>query len=274
MNMHQDGAETGLAKVNGTQIYYEAFGTGPALLFLHGFTLDHRMWSPQVAELAKTFRVVSYDARGFGQSALPGTEAYRHYEDAAALCDHLGLTRVVAIGHSIGGHQLLELALSRPDLVAGWVSIGLSGLAGIPFTDDIMKVFGAVRQAAREESIEAAKKIWSRGGWFAPARERPAVAHDLDRMLDDYSGWHWTHDNPAKGLEPPVGKRLAELRAPALAIMGGRDLPYNHAVRDAMLAQVAAATVLDLPQASHMANLEEPDAVNRAIAAFARKVTA
>ena len=93
-------------------------------------------------------------------------------------------------------------------------------------------------------------------------------------MLADYSGWHWTHDNPAKGLEPPAAERLGELRAPALVITGGRDLPYNHTVRDALLARIKSAGVLDLPRASHMANMEEPGAVNRAIAEFARKVMA
>jgi len=272
MSSNQQGVETAAAEVNGTRLYYEARGTGPALLFLHGFTLDHRMWNQQTEQLAKTHKVFSYDARGFGRSDLPTTETYRHYEDAAALCDHLGLRRVVVIGHSIGAHQMLELALSRPDLVAGWVGICTSGLAGIPFTDDLTKMFGDVRQAAREKSIEAAKAIWGRCGWFAPARELAPVAAELDRMLGEYSGWHWTHDNPAKGLEPTAAERLVDLRAPALIITGGRDLPYNHAQRDALRAQIEGASVLDLPRASHMANMEEPDAVNRAITEFARKV--
>jgi pimeloyl-ACP methyl ester carboxylesterase len=271
MSSNQVRSEVGIANVNGTHLHYEDRGTGPALLFLHGFTLDHRMWRPQ-AELAKTWRVVTYDARGFGRSALPGTTAYKHCEDAAALCEYLGIERVVAIGHSIGAHQMLELALGRPDLVVGWVPICISGLAGIPFTDDLMKLFGALRQAARADGIEAAKKIWRDAGWFAEAREVPSVASELDRMLDDYSGWHWTHDNPAQSLEPPAAERLGELRAQALVITGGRDLPYNLSVREALLARLKGATMLDLPRASHMANMEEPAAVNRAIAELARRV--
>jgi pimeloyl-ACP methyl ester carboxylesterase len=137
-----------------------------------------------------------------------------------------------------------------------------------------MKMFGAVRQAAREEGMDPAKKIWGSGGWFAPAREIPALAEELDRMLADYSGWHWTHDNPAKGLEPPAADRLSELRPPALIITGGRDLPYNRAIRDVLVDRLPGAATLDLPRASHMANMEEPEAVNRAIAEFARKVGA
>jgi pimeloyl-ACP methyl ester carboxylesterase len=272
MTTPEHGAETGVADVNGTRLYYESHGTGPALLFLHGFTLDHRMWRRQKAALAKAFRVVTYDARGFGRSALPSTDAYRHCDDAAALCDHLGLERVIAIGHSIGAHQMLEFALCRPDRVAGWASICLSGLAGIPFTDDLTTLFGALRQTARAEGIEAAKTLWGQCGWFAPAREDPVLSGELDQMLADYSGWHWMHDNPAKGLEPPAGERLAELRVPALIVTGGRDLPYNQSVREAVIARVAGAKVVDLAQASHMANMDAADAVNDAIAAFARDV--
>jgi pimeloyl-ACP methyl ester carboxylesterase len=230
------------------------------------------MWSRQKAALAKAFRVVTYDARGFGRSALPSTDAYRHCDDAAALCDHLGLERVIAIGHSIGAHQMLEFALCQPERVAGWVSICLSGLAGIPFTDDLTKLFGSLRQTARAEGIAAAKAIWGRGDWFAAAREDPVIAAELDQMLDDYSGWHWTNDNPAKSLEPPAAERLADLRVPALIVTGGRDLPYNQSVREAVVARVKSATVLDLARASHMANMDGADAVNGAIAAFAHRL--
>src|SRR5689334_10247955 len=102
---------SGTVDVNGTRLHFESRGSGPALLLLHGFTLDRRMWGPQLATLSTSFRVVAYDARGFGRSALPTSEPYRHCDDAAALVEALGLAPVVAVGHSIGGHQLLELAL-------------------------------------------------------------------------------------------------------------------------------------------------------------------
>jgi pimeloyl-ACP methyl ester carboxylesterase len=258
--------ETGFAEVNGTRLYYEARGTGPALLFVHGFTLDHRMWDRQADALARSHRVVTYDARGFGRSAMPGTEPYRHCDDGAALCEQLGLTRVIAIGHSIGAHQTLELALSRPDLITGWVSICMAGLAGIPFPQDVSTMFAAIRQAAREEGLDAARHIWRRSGWFSAARERPDLAAELDRMLADYSGWHWTHDNPATSLAPPAAERLEKLRIPTLVITGGRDLPYNDAVGGALLQRIPGAIGLRLPHAGHMANMEEPEAVNRAIA--------
>jgi pimeloyl-ACP methyl ester carboxylesterase len=265
-------SEQGVAEVNGTELYYESRGAGPPILFLHGFTLDRRMWTGQRDALAKEHRVVTYDARGFGRSAVPDVQRqYKHCEDAAALCEHLGLRRVTVVGHSIGGHQMLELALTRPDLVAGWAAVGMSGLAGIPFPDDIMQTFGAVREAARGKGVDAAKTIWRQNAWFEPARANPALARELDVMLADYSGWHWTHDNPAQNLEPPAAARLGELRMPALVITGGRDIPYNDAIGRELVAHIDGATALRLPNASHMANMEEPDAVNGALAALAAR---
>jgi pimeloyl-ACP methyl ester carboxylesterase len=263
------GIDAGFVEVNGSRLYFEARGSGPALLFLHGFTLDRRMWRPQVEALCDRFRVVAYDARGFGRSALPGEEPYRHCDDAAALCTALGLGRVVAVGHSIGAHQTLELALERPELVAGWVSIGMAGLAGVPFPQELSTLFAEIRRAASGESLDAARAIWRRGAWFAPAREASALAAELDRMFADYSGWHWTHDNPVRGLDPPAAERLGELRVPALVITGGRDLAYNHEIAARLRAGIPGARGLELAGAGHMTNMEAPGAVTDAIAALA-----
>ena len=261
--------DAGFAEVNGTRLYYEACGGGPALLFLHGFTLDHRMWRAQVEGLSDRYRVITYDARGFGRSAMPGSDPYLHSEDAASLCEHLGIDRVVAVGHSIGGHQTLELAMTRPDLVAGWVSVCTAGLAGLAFPKDIVEMFGALRKTAGEEGPEAAKRIWAGCRWFASAREIPNVARQLDAMLDDYSGWHWTHDNPAVNLKPPAADRLGEVRVPSLVVTGGRDLEYNDAVGAALVEGIRGARALRLPFAGHMANMEDPASVNRAVADLA-----
>jgi pimeloyl-ACP methyl ester carboxylesterase len=267
--MSGDEAQEGFAEVNGTRLYYQARGHGPALLFLHGFTLDRRMWRPQVEALADRFRVVAYDARGFGRSAAPGSTPYRHCDDAAALCEHLGLERVVAIGHSVGAHQTLELALERPDLVTGWVAICLAGLAGVPFPDEITAMFAAVRQAGLGGRLGEAREHWRQSGWFTADRETPAVAAALDEMIDDYSGWHWQHDNPARSIARPATERLGELRIPALVVSGGRDLPYTGVVASRVFDRIRGATALHLPRAGHMANLEEPAAVNAALAELA-----
>jgi pimeloyl-ACP methyl ester carboxylesterase len=263
--------ETGIAEVNGTRLYYELHGAGPAVLFLHGFTLDRRMWRPQIEALADRFRVLAYDARGFGRSAEPGSAPYRHCDDAAALCAHLGLSRIVAIGHSIGAHQILELALDRPDLVAGWGSICMAGLAGVRFPEEITTMFANARRAGRAGRIDEAREFWRRSAWFTASRESAVVAAALDQIIDDYSGWHWLHDNPARNLMPPAAERLNELGMPALVVSGERDVACCGVIADKLAAGVRGASVLRLRSIGHMANLEAPAAVNEAIAELAAR---
>ena len=66
MHTHHDFVD-----INDTRLYYEVAGTGQAVVLLHGFSLDTRMWDDQFLPLAQHFRVIRFDRRGFGKSALP-----------------------------------------------------------------------------------------------------------------------------------------------------------------------------------------------------------
>jgi 3-oxoadipate enol-lactonase len=257
-----------LVEVNGTRLVVERTGSGPAILFIHGATLDHRMWRSQVEALADRFDVITYDLRGFGRSAAP-VPPFKHCEDAAALLEHLGIQRATVVGHSIGALYALELTLSRPDLVGALATVCMSGLGEPAFPEAVVAKFGAIRKAAREESVDAAKAIWKSTGWFDSAMKLPAVARELEAMLADYSGIYWTADVGGSNIEPAVRTRLEELRVPTLVIDGGHDLDYNHQIADILARRIAGATLLRLPHAGHMANMEEPAAVSDAIARLA-----
>ncbi|MBA2541803.1 MAG: alpha/beta fold hydrolase [Deltaproteobacteria bacterium] len=249
-----------------TDLVVQRRGRGRPLVLLHGATLDHRMWQPQVAALADRFEVVTYDLRGFGQSPAP-VGPFKHCEDASALLDELGLRDAVVIGHSIGAFYALELALLRPDAVTGLVSVCMSGL--IPdYPKDIQSMFDELKRLSRGGDLAAAKALWSRCGWFTSARAMPGVAALLDDCLASYSGWYWQHDTPATKLDPPAAARLDELAMPTLVIDGALDLDYNHAIADQLVARIPGAELMRL-EVGHMASLEDPDAITSAIARLA-----
>jgi len=69
---------SGYAKVNGASLFYGITGKGTPIVFLHGFTCDHRNWNPQVKYFSKKYKVITYDARGHGKTSVPDTVPYRY----------------------------------------------------------------------------------------------------------------------------------------------------------------------------------------------------
>ena len=116
--------ERGATDVNGARLAYECSGDGPAVAFIHGFTLDRRMWDDQFALFSERHRALRHDLRGFGESSLPITsEAYTHGADLAALLDRLGIERVVLVALSMGGWIAIEFAQTYPERVSALVLV-------------------------------------------------------------------------------------------------------------------------------------------------------
>ena len=260
-----------IEEVNGTELYYERRGSGPTILFIHGSTLDHRMWAPQLEALG-SYDCITYDLRGFGRSPPPAGP-FKHCEDALALLDRLGVERAVVVGHSIGGLYGLELSCLAPERITGYAALCMSGLGTPSFPADIQAVFTAVRTAARAGNLPEAKRLWLDTGWFATARAKPELRELIDQMVGDYSGWYWLNDSPSQNIVPPAIERLETLKLPTMVIDGELDLDYNHEIAKILAKRIPNATLVKIAHGGHMANMEEPAEVNRALIALARIAT-
>ena len=259
--------QTGTAAVNNTQLYFEEAGAGPAVVLIHGFTLDTRMWDDQFLPLAVNHRVVRYDLRGFGKSAVPTGERYSHVADLRALLDHLHIEQATLVGLSKGGGVALDFALAHPQRVLG-VALIDSILGGFAWSAAGKARDEAVWVAARAGGIAAAKASWLAHPLFAPAMRQPAVAARLAQIIDDYSGWHFFNDDPEERMRPPAATRLDELTVPVLVLVGDQDLPDFVEIAAIIGAQVPQSRTLVLPGAGHMANMEAPAAVTHALLDF------
>ena len=111
-----------VALPTGISIYYETEGSGPPILLIIGTGGDHSFWSAQVPAYADAYEVITYDARGTGQSDSPSDpESYTMAamaEDAAALLDMLEIEKTHVSGISLGSTVGQELAITHPDKVA------------------------------------------------------------------------------------------------------------------------------------------------------------
>ena len=103
---------------DGTSLYYEDHGSGPALLLSHGYTSTTRMWEGQVEALCDRYRVITWDMRGHGRSDYPSElSAYSEAHtvaDMAALLDHCETDEAIIGGLSLGGYMSLAFHHVHP----------------------------------------------------------------------------------------------------------------------------------------------------------------
>jgi pimeloyl-ACP methyl ester carboxylesterase len=256
-------ARNGFAEVNGTRLYYEAAGEGQALVLIHGFALDTRVWDDQFDVFAQQYRVIRLDLRGYGRSALPAAENYRHVDDLKALLDYLdlqlGLPGATLIGLSMGGGVAIDYALTYPETVRALVLVD-STLGGFRWA-----INWSVK--AREVGLESARKRWLAHPIFAASFEQPEVAARIAQIVEDYSGWHWLNRDPDRGMATAI-ERLTEIHVPALVIVGERDLPDFQAIADILVQGIPRAHKKVLRGSGHLPNMESPLAFNDCVLNF------
>ncbi|MFF4253808.1 alpha/beta fold hydrolase [Streptomyces sp. NPDC001663] len=137
------------ADSDGTAIYYERHGSGPAILFVHGSGGHHAAWWQQVAALCDDFTVLTVDLRGFGKSdsSMPEFDGQDFPGDVVAVLDAEDITDAMLVGQSIGSVAALRAGLLRPERVSS-VVLGHS-LGGISHPE--------LRELAAADRAEAVK---------------------------------------------------------------------------------------------------------------------
>ena len=256
--------ESGFVELNGTRLYYELAGSqdNEPIIFIHGFSLDTRMWDDQFEVFAQRYRVLRYDVRGFGRSALP-TEPYSQVDDLLALLNHFQFAPAHLIALSMGGGIALDFALVYPNVVRSLVLVD-AGLGGFAWTKDL----GAPTKLARTLGLEAAKRAWLSDELFAPANEQLAVATRLAAIVSDYSGYHWLNHDPGRWADLPSNRPLEQLNVPTLYILGERDLPDFHSIAEMIAARALNARLVTLSNVGHMSNMETPERFNEIVLDF------
>ena len=249
-------------------------GSRPALLLVHGFTLDRHLWDDVVPALATESRVLCPDLRGFGDSPPPVEGVpYTHADDLAALLDERGIDDVIVVGLSMGGWVATEFTLTYPDRVRGLVLVD-AVVRNHPFPYGWNKHIGAVYWAGRQHGYDAAMALWLGDEIFAFERSVPALAARLPALVSGYGGFHLLHDDPHPAMDPPALERLSEIDVPTLVMVGEHDLPDFHAMAATLSANVPGAVHHVLANAGHLAHLAAPDEFVRLLRASVHQVDA
>jgi pimeloyl-ACP methyl ester carboxylesterase len=258
----------GVLALPGARLVYEVTGDGPAVVLVHGFGLDMRMWDPQARALAARFRVVRYDCRGFGASGpFDPAVPYTHAGDLVALLDHIGVGDAVLVGLSFGGRVVLETALAAPARARGLVLLD-AVLDGVPWDPESAAAIDEVARQVQAGGVVAGRTAWLAHPLFAAACERPDLASRLAAMVAGYPGQHWLGHDPHQPARPRPIDALENVAMPALVAVGERDVPGFREMSAVLGRRIPGAQHRVVPDAGHMINMEQPEAVNELLTRF------
>lgn len=234
------------------------------VLLAHGFLMDQSMFAAQVAALRDRYRVITWDARGFGKTQFDG-QPFSYWDlanDALGLLDHLGIEHAVVGGMSQGGYLSLRMALTAPQRVLGLIL--LNSQAG---AEDPEKA-GGYRQML---------DTWASAGPVDPLVNTVAsiiLDHEAEnaRWISKWKVYPQQHIvEPGNCLlaREDLTLRLPSISCPALVIHGTRDNAIAATLAQTMAEQFGGKTTFVLIDgATHIANLTHPQRVNTALLDF------
>jgi pimeloyl-ACP methyl ester carboxylesterase len=262
----------GFAPVDGTRLFYEVKGTGPALVLIHGGQLDSRMWDEQFDAFARQFTVIRYDVRGYGGSYQPD-RLYSDADDLAALLDYLKARKAHLVGLSLGGRIAVDFAVAHPKRVSSLTLVG-PGLAGYepPNAEETDLRMWNLLKAARDDGPEAVTEAWLKDPFMAPAMEQAGLASRLRRLTRENA--HCWLRNPVlqRSPRPLAAKRLDQIKVPTLLVLGDRDLPQIKATIETLEKGINGSKKVVIKGAGHMVSMERPDEFNKVLLAFLTKL--
>ena len=275
-------SEICVATDDGVELQVEWVGDGEVILFVHEFAGDHRSWEPQVRRFCRSYRCVTYSARGYLPSDVPtDPEQYsqqRAIDDAIAVLDGLDVSSAHIFGISMGGFTALHLGLQHPSRVR---SILVAGTGYGAHPDEASRFRQECAQiASRFETLGAAG--FARDYLSAPARVQfknkdPIGWQRLVGELAEHSTDGAVLTMRGVQSERPslyaFEEGLSALSIPVLILAGDEDdgcLDTSVWLKR----RIPTAGLSVLPKSGHTLNLEEPEAVNALAADFLARVAA
>ncbi len=258
------------ARTNGIQTQYEVHGPegAPWLVLGHSLACSARMWDPQIEALKGRYRVLAYDTRGHGGSeATPGAYTLELLaDDLKALLDHLRITAAHYCGLSMGGMIGQTFALKHPGILR---SLTLADTTSRYPTAAWPTWQERIRIAETQGMAPLAPPTLER--WFTAGfrAQNPGPVEAIRKLIlatpvAGYVGC--CHAIPKIDLTA----RLKEIRCPILVIVGADDPGTPVAMAREIHDHAPGSRLVVLPQAAHLANLEQPEGFSRALEDFVR----
>ena len=252
--------------INGVRMYYEERGSGTPLVLVHGLGSSTELWKHVAGPLAEDFRVVAYDLRGSGRSAVPpGLYSFGQLiGDLDGVIEGLGLGRALLMGHSLSGALVLAYAAAHPEKTLGVV--GLGAPSEIP--DAGRDGMRARADAVESQGMSAVAEAVATNGTAPSFREgRPDEFRAFVRLLEsnDPTGYSALCRVVA---DLDIAGQLGRIEAPVLLVAGDKDGVAPPAACEKTAAAIPSARYLQIEDCAHIVPWEKPEALLEAARPF------
>ena len=236
-------------------IHYESAGEGQPLILLHGIGSNSRSWRGQLAGLSSSFKVIAWDAPGYGRSSDPaGKPAMTYYANRLRqFLDELGITRSHVLGHSMGGAVAQEFYRFHPDRVSKLILADTRCVGSRETLDDRLKMIRS--RSPAQLAVERAPRLLSRFAANELVLETVSIMSEVRAVGYEFA---------ARALaESDTRAVLKDLRVPTLLIWGAEDeiTPLWGEIPPGARLEV-------IPNSGHLCYAEQPDLFNTIVREF------
>lgn len=249
-------------------------GTRRAVVLLHAFPIGANLWEPQMRSLPAAWRLITPDLRGFGGSteldSVSAASMSDYAEDVIDLMDELGVERAVIGGASMGGYAAFALLQAAGDRVDGLILANTRAGADSPEGRANRRNMLAV--VDREGPSGVARDMMPRLLGKTTQEINPEIEAFVRRLIKQQSPIAIRTAIHRMMHRPDSTPLLPDITVPTLVITGDEDALIPVDESRAMAEAVPGATLVIVPRAGHLANLEQPDAFNTAFHAFLAKL--
>ena len=258
------------AKINGVDLYYEIHGNGEPLLLVSGLASDSQSWQPILDELSQHYRVITFDNRGVGRTKPQDIETSIPLmaDDSMALIQHLGLSKVHLLGHSMGGFIALDCAIRYPEYVSKLMLASTSA-----FNTERNKALFNDWVSYLENGMK--KEFWFRNFfyWIFSKRffENRDALNDAVRLSIEYP-----YQQTASAFRNQVQainmynclEELSGIRAKTMVICGMEDLLFSPEEISGIFPAIPVVKFSFIDHAAHAIFMERPGEFVKTVAFF------
>jgi pimeloyl-ACP methyl ester carboxylesterase len=259
-------------QVSNITIGYSDQGTGLPIVFLHAFPLNRSMWATQELLLSLQFRIITIDLRGHGESDAPlwRYTLEQSADDVSALLDHLGIQRALFVGLSMGGYILFAFYRKYADRVKGLI---LADTKAQGDTEEGKNGRFQLAQIAYKKGSSAIADVMI-PKLLSPAtiQTNPDLVHQVRAMIEGNQISGIAGDLMAMAERSDSVPLLSQIICPTQIIVGELDQATPPSDAKLMADQIPYARLAIIPNAAHLSNLEQPEAFNQIVVAFAQEL--